>query len=1144
MKLQNSDTHFMTIDKLIARFAGQEVFGALIGALQRPDRAPVYAERLAGSAQSVLGAAAASRLGGLHLFVLDDREAAAYFYNDLYNLREGRDVLFFPSGYRRSAQHGEEDAAAAVLRTTALTRMAGMEAGETLCVVSYVEATGERVASGEQLQKNTLTLHVGEQVSPDFIRDTLAEYRFERVDFVSEPGQFAVRGSIVDVFSFADSKPYRIDFFGNEVESIRSFNLNTQLSEAKHSAVEIIPNLRSAASEGGTSLFGFIRRHADSKGIGLIAWAGDAQLAAAKIAAQHSAAGGETIGREDFEEALRALRCVFFAAGSEGSAPPAGAPRRCRFNTAPQPAFNKNFDLLAANLKENEAKGFDNFLLTDSLLQAERIAGILTGVNGEVNGFDQVPASLHEGFVDAGTKMCCYTDHQLFARHHRYKLHGAPDKSAQLTARELSSLQMGDYVVHIDHGVGSFGGLVKQHLNGKLQEFVKLVYRDGDVLFVSVHGLHRISRYKGKEGAPPKIYKLGTDAWQKLKNATKSKVKDIAKDLIALYAQRKSSKGFAFSADSYMQQELEASFIYEDTPDQLKVTQAVKADMEDATPMDRLVCGDVGFGKTEIAMRAAFKAVADSKQVAVLVPTTILALQHYKTFSRRLHSFPCRIDYLSRFRSPSETKRALAELAEGKIDVIIGTHKLLGSAVKFKNLGLLIIDEEQKFGVKSKEKLRQLRVSIDTLTLTATPIPRTLQFSLMGARDLSIIQTPPPNRQPVATEQHPFDEEVVRNAIEHELARGGQVFFVHNRVNDILSVEEMVRRVCPQVKVTVAHGQMDGNEMEKRVVDFIMGEYDVLVATSIIENGIDIPNANTIIINQAHNFGLSDLHQLRGRVGRSNRKAYCYLLTPPVTLLTDEARRRLRAIEEFSDLGSGFNIAMQDLDIRGAGNLLGGEQSGFIAEIGFETYQKILNEALSELREEEWLSASARQPEGSCAPDKPAAAAEYSQQQQQQQQQQSSAWSALLDCAIETDMALLIPDTYVSSMPEKILLYRELDNLQTEDEIAAFHARLTDRFGAMPPEAEELLNVVRLRQAAVTLGFEKIILKNNLMIAHFVSNRLSPYYKSATFDAIMQRIASHPLQLKVKEQNGKLLLVASRVSSIAQAMYVLKAIAG
>jgi transcription-repair coupling factor (superfamily II helicase) len=1134
----------MTIEKLITRFAAQAEFDRLCEALLRPEVVRLYADRLSGSARSVLGAAAAAQLGGLHLFVLNDREAAAYFYNDLYNLREGRGVLFFPSGYRRNAQHGENDAATAVQRTIALTQIADMADGETLCVVSYAEAVGEKVASGEQLQKNTLKLHVGEQVTPEFIRETLTEYGFERVDFVGDPGQFAVRGSIIDVFSFADSKPYRIDFFGNEVESIRSFNLNTQLSDAKFREVEIIPNLqRNAASESGTSLFGFIQKRSEGRRINPVVWTDDVRLAAQKIAVQHSAAGGSTIGEEDFEKALREFRCVLFVVGSGNDASaqgvhPTGLSIRCQFNTAPQPSFNKNFDLLAANLKENEDKGFDNFLLTDSLLQAERIAGILTGVKGDVKEFEQIPVALHEGFVDSDAKICCYTDHQLFARHHRYKLHGAPDKSEQLTIRELSSLQMGDYVVHIDHGVGVFGGLVKQHINGKQHEFVKLVYRDGDVLFVSVHGLHRISRYKGRDSIPPKIYKLGTDAWQRLKNATKSKVKDIAKDLIALYAQRKTTKGFAFSADSYLQHELEASFIYEDTPDQLKVTQAVKADMESEIPMDRLVCGDVGFGKTEVAMRAAFKAVADSRQVAVLVPTTILALQHYKTFSRRLHNFPCRIDYLSRFKSPTETKKALAELAEGKIDVIIGTQKLLGSSVKFKNLGLLIIDEEQKFGVKAKEKLRQLRVNVDTLTLTATPIPRTLQFSLMGARDLSIIQTPPPNRQPVATEQHTFNEDIIRNAIEYEVSRGGQVFFVHNRVQNIQSVEELVRRICPHVKVTVAHGQMEGNEMEKRMVDFIMGEYDVLIATNIIENGIDIPNANTIIIDQAQNFGLSDLHQLRGRVGRSNRKAFCYLLTPPVALLTDEARRRLRAIEEFFDLGSGFNIAMQDLDIRGAGNLLGGEQSGFIAEIGFETYKKILNEALSELREEEW--ASAQQQESSHEPDK--AAAEYPLSSPLPQPQHDEAWSSLLDCTIETDMELLIPDAYVVNMSEKILLYRELDSLQTEAEIVGFHTRMTDRFGAMPPEAEELLNIVRLRQAAVALGFEKIILKNNLMIAYFVSNKLSSYYKSATFEAIMQRIASRPLQLKVKEQNGKFSLVIPRISSIAQAMSVLKSI--
>ncbi|MDR0687236.1 MAG: transcription-repair coupling factor, partial [Prevotellaceae bacterium] len=1113
----------MTAENLIDRFAAQAGFTYLCEHLRSAGGAPLYASRLAGSARSLLGAAAVRQLGGLHLFVLDDREEAAYFYNDLYNLREGRGVLFFPSGYRRNMQHGEEDASSAIQRTAALAQIAAMDSSGALCVVSYPEAIAEMVTSGEQLQKNTLKLHAGEQISLEFTRETLLEYCFERVDFVYEPGQFAVRGSIVDVFSFADNKPYRIDFFGNEVESIRSFSINTQLSDAKCSAVEIIPNLRRNATPGSNvSLFDFMQAHTGGKGISATAWISNVRLAAHRIAAQRGAAEGMSIGGEDFEEALRKLRCVLFAVGSEapsGSAAESSA--HCRFNTTPQPAFNKNFDLLAANLKESKDKGFDTLLLTDSLLQAERIAGILTSISGEAKGLEQVPVALHEGFVDGDAKICCYTDHQLFARYHRYKLHGAPDKSEQLTIQDLNSLQMGDYVVHIDHGVGVFGGLVKQTVNEKPHEFIKLVYRDGDVLFVSVHGLHRISRYKGKDSEPPKVYKLGTGAWQRLKNATKSKVKDIAKDLTALYAQRKNTKGFAFSADSYLQQELEASFIYEDTPDQLKATQAVKADMEDETPMDRLVCGDVGFGKTEVAMRAAFKAVTDSKQVAVLVPTTILALQHHKTFCRRLHSFPCRIEYLSRFTGATEAKTILAELAAGKIDIIIGTHKLLGSAVKFKDLGLLVIDEEQKFGVAAKEKLRKLRLNVDTLTLTATPIPRTLQFSLMGARDLSIIQTPPPNRQPIATELHTFSEDAIREAIEYEAARGGQVFFVHNHVQDILSIEETIRKICPRVKIAVAHGQMEGNEMEKRVVDFIMGEYDVLIATSIIENGIDIPNANTIIINHAHQFGLSDLHQLRGRVGRSNRKAFCYLLAPPVSSLTSEARRRLRAIEEFSDLGSGFNIAMQDLDIRGAGNLLGGEQSGFIAEMGFEAYQKILNEALAELRDEEW--AASQQPEGG---DHPAEAAEpLANRPPPPQPPRHAAWTPLPDCAIETDMELLIPDSYVNNMAEKIRLYRELDNLQSEAEIAAFHARMTDRFGAMPPPAGELLNVVRLRQAAVLLGFEKIILKNSLMVAYFVGNQLSPYYKSAIFETIMQRIAQKPLQLKIKEQNGKLSLV-------------------
>ncbi|MDR3297287.1 MAG: DEAD/DEAH box helicase, partial [Prevotellaceae bacterium] len=890
----------MTTERFLNRFAEQPSFAQLMAQLRQP-AACVHASHLAGSARSVLGAAAARQLGGLHLFILNERDEAAYFYNDLYNLLGERDVLFFPSSYRRSIAHGEEDSAAAIQRTTALAAIAEAGKRKQLLVVGYPESVAEKVVSGEALQRNTLTLHVGEKLGMDFVRDTLLEYLFERCDFVYEPGQFAIRGSIIDVFSYSDSKPYRIDFFGNEVESLRSFNLNTQLSDEKRSEVEIVPNLRRTESER-ISLFDFVGKQSRDKGFGVTAWVNDLSFAAEKINAM---ADGKTAADKDFsavvigsaelENSLRGLRRVLLSKPVSGSQQ---GMSECAFGTASQPAFNKNYELLASTLLENEAAGYANLLLTESLLQAERLDGILTGMASASPAaqrhsklYEQLPLVLHEGFTCHASKLCCYTDHQLFARYHRYKLHGAPEKSEQLTIQELNSLQVGDYVVHIDHGVGTFGGLVKQRVaNGKMCEFIKITYRDGDVLMVSVHGLHRISRFRGREGGePPKIYKLGSGAWQRLKSAAKSKVKDIARDLIKLYAQRKQTQGFAFAPDTYMQHELEASFMYEDTPDQLKTTLAVKSDMEAEAPMDRLICGDVGFGKTEIAIRAAFKAVADSKQVAVLVPTTLLALQHHKTFCRRLRHFPCRTEYLSRFKSAGEVKAIADDLAEGKIDIIIGTHKLLGKGVSFKDLGLLIIDEEQKFGVAAKEKLRQLRLDVDTLTLTATPIPRTLQFSLMGARDLSVIHTPPPNRQPVATAVHTFDEDVIREAVEQELARGGQVFFVHNHVKDIADIEGIVRRICPRARTTCAHGQMEGNEMEKRVIDFVLGEYDVLVATSIVENGIDIPNANTIIINDAHHFGLSDLHQLRGRVGRSNRKAYCYLLAPPESLLSGDA---------------------------------------------------------------------------------------------------------------------------------------------------------------------------------------------------------------------------------------------------------------
>ncbi|MDR1226507.1 MAG: transcription-repair coupling factor [Prevotellaceae bacterium] len=1107
----------MTIDQLLNRFAKQVGFSILYKSLKNSELQHVELRQLAGSSRSLTASAAATQLGGTHVFVLNDKEEAAYFYNDIYNLLKGQNVLFFPSSYKRSVQYGQEDDSAGVQRTAVLAQLADKSI-TNLCIVSYPEAMGEMVVSNQGLQKNTLRLKVGENIGIDFIRDALMEYHFERTDFVYEPGQFAIRGSIADIFSFADNKPFRLDFFGDEVESIRRFDLNTQLSSEQMQEVEIVPNLKklmTANAKEQSSIFNFVQAKKT------VLWLGNHALIQEKVELQHKLAvdaqsPAGMISGKDFEHSLQNFSCVHFSKYANSTL-------SIDFACTPQPVFNKNFDLLAANLKESQEQGLTNLLLSDNSAQIERLESILQNINPEFQKLDGVALALHEGFVDSSSKMCCYTDHQIFARYHRFKLHGELERSEQLTIQELNSLQVGDYVVHIDHGVGVFGGLVKQEVNGKPHEFIKLTYKDGDVLFVSVHGLHRIFRYKGKDGEPPKVYKLGTGTWQKLKQNAKSKAKDIAKDLIALYAKRKSTPGFAFSPDSYLQHELEASFIYEDTPDQAKTTAAVKVDMEASNPMDRLVCGDVGFGKTEVAIRASFKAVTDSKQVAVLVPTTILALQHFKTFTRRLRNLPCKVEYLSRFKSAAEAKKILADLAGGKIDIIIGTHKLLGKDVKFKDLGLLVIDEEQKFGVSSKEKLRQLRLNVDTLTLTATPIPRTLQFSLMGARDLSIIQTPPPNRQPVSTELHTFNEDVIREAIDYEVSRGGQVFFVHNRVQDIQSVEDIIRKLCPTAKTVIAHGQMDGAEMEKRVVEFIMGEHDVLVATSIIENGIDIPNANTIIINQAQNFGLSDLHQLRGRVGRSNRKAFCFLLTPPPTVLTAEARRRLRAIEEFSDLGSGFNIAMQDLDIRGAGNLLGGEQSGFIAEIGFETYQKILNEALMELREEGDLPEV--QSSGKTATQNVFGIT------------QGNAY--ITDCNIETDLELLLPDSYVSNTTEKIRLYREMDNLQDEQAIAQLRERLVDRFGQLPMQAEELLNVVRLRQMAITLGFEKIILKNNILVAYFVSNQMSQYYQTPTFTGVLQRINAKPLQFKVKEQNGKLSFVAQKVSTIAQAMNVL-----
>ncbi|MCL2562346.1 MAG: transcription-repair coupling factor, partial [Rikenellaceae bacterium] len=1026
---------------------------------------------------------------------------------------------------KRSIQYGRQDASGIVQRTAALNAVRAFRAKPDgyLIICTYPEALAEKVVELAELQKSTVTVAVGERVGQAFVEQALQEYGFERVDFVHEPGQYAVRGGILDVFSFAENRPFRLDFFGDEVESVRAFDVASQLSVERLERAEIVPNLKDSASVR-VSLPEFTGRAAY--------WIDDLDHTLKRFAAirtQIIKDGGEVdnlvIGGKTFLAHTEGDRFILRTA----TAKERQAEAAINFDTAPQPAFNKQFDLLGADIRANAERGYTTYILSENKAQIERLRNILDSTGQRDATFTPVAATLHEGFVSHPMRAAVYTDHQIFDRYHRYRLNKEIDRSEALTIAELNTLKTGDYVVHIDHGVGRFGGLVKTTENGKVQEAVKLVYRDNDVLFVNVHALHRIARYKDRDAEPPKIYKLGSGAWQRMKTATKKAVKDIARELIALYSRRKATPGHAFAPDTYMQHELEASFIYEDTPDQQKATEAVKADMESPRPMDRLVCGDVGFGKTEVAMRAAFKAVSDGKQVAVLVPTTILSLQHYRTFNDRLRDFPVRIEHLSRAKSAKETRHILEELAAGRIDILIGTHKILGKDVKFKDLGLLVIDEEQKFGVSAKEKLRQMSAEVDTLTLTATPIPRTLQFSLMGSRDLSVITTPPPNRYPIQTESHLFDEEIIKEAIEYELARHGQVYFVHNRVKDIGRIEGIIQRLVPKARTVAAHGQLDPTEMERRVMDFIYGEYDVLVATTIIENGIDIPNANTIIINNAHCFGLSDLHQLRGRVGRSNRKAFCYLFTPPDEMLADNARRRLRAIEEFSDLGAGFNIAMQDLDIRGAGNLLGAEQSGFIADIGFETYQKILDEAMDELRAEglvdnehvEKDTASQR------AVSQNAAASENETR-------------FLSDAHIEIDTEALLPDDYVGSAAEKIKLYRELDNITEEHALQEFSARLTDRFGVPPAPVEELLNVIRMRRVMMAIGFERAKVKNGLMILRFVGDSASAYYKSARFMAILRYVTENPAKFVLKQRDSQLGLTVRGVANTREAYEVLE----
>ena len=1108
-----------TAREQLAQFAaGSKALGRLCREYKNRS-ATVHLEELVGGALSFYAAAAVAESGGVHVFVAEDRDAAAYLLNDFYNLLDERQVYFFPSSWKRSAAYGAEDAQGVVQRTATMHAVRNFSGKGYLVVCTCPEALAERVADAEALQRETITVRVGDRISIEVLEQALVDASFTRVDFVYEPGQYSVRGGIVDVFSYSESKPYRLDFFGDEVDSIRRFNISSQLSSDRLERVEIIPDLNAGTPAAAKVSF------ARFAGAEASWWFYDADFVLRRVNDIRRRTLSDMEHPDEIDSLLTSRNSlVADLSGSRifllrDNLPERPAAATVKFATSPQPKFNKNFEMLADDMIRGALRGYDTYILSENKAQVERLENIFHQIGRGQAVVRSLSTTLHEGFVDNDLKLCLYTDHQIFDRYQRYRINGEIRRDEQMTVAELNQLRPGDYVVHIDHGVGRFDGLVKIAAgDGRMQEAIKLVYKDGDVLFVNVHSLHRISRYKSGDGEPPKVYKLGNGAWQKLKNATKKAVKDISRELIALYAKRKASKGYAFSHDSYLQHELEASFRWEDTPDQQSATAAIKKDMESDQPMDRLVCGDVGFGKTEVAIRAAFKAAVDGKQVAVLVPTTILALQHYRSFTERLRDFPVRVEYINRTKSTKEVSQIREDLASGKIDILIGTHKMLGKQIVFRDLGLLIIDEEQKFGVAAKEKLTEMSVSVDTLTLTATPIPRTLQFSLMGSRDLSVISTPPPNRQPILTESHVFSEEIIRDAVEAELARGGQVYFVHNRVEDLMTLQGMITRLCPKARVAVGHGKMPAEQLEKLIMDFIYGEFDVLVSTTIVENGIDIPNANTIIVDNAQNFGLSDLHQLRGRVGRSNQKGYCYLLSPPDELLSSDARRRLRAIEEFSDLGSGFNIAMQDLDIRGAGNLLGAEQSGFIADIGFETYQKIMNEAVAELRAE-----------GLHVPG-------LSDGEQEVVEQMRFIDDAHID--IEVEAAL--PDAYVSQQAERLKLYRELDSTKDEEALQAFESRLADRFGPLPRAAKELLNVVRLRWEAIRLGMERVKVKNGLMIVHFVGEENSPFYKSEAFMTLLQRVTQRPDRFVLKQHNNRLAMTVRNVKDVEDAYKTLQ----
>jgi len=1063
------------------------------------------------------------------LLVLDDKESAAYHLNDLEFLLNKEDVLFYPGSYRNPYQIEETDNASVLLRAEVLNRIHSRK--KPAIIVTYPEALFEKVVTKKDLEKNTLKIAVGDQVTLDFINEILFEYEFRRVDFISEPGEFSVRGGILDVFSFSNDNPYRIEFFGNEVDSIRTFDVETQLSIERQKKIAIIPNVENKFFEEHRESFldyispkSVVFLHNTEVILGKLDRLyekAEANFAKLGTEVKHASPDRLFLDRAAFIDRAKRLTVAEI-----GSRPFFETETTVNFHTRPQPSFNKQFDLLLDNLEENRSNGFRNYLFCTNDQQARRFLDIFESLEEEDpehirKQYETVVMPLFQGFLDDDLRVACYTDHQIFERYHKFSIRNGYSKKQTITLKELTQLSVGDYVTHIDHGIGKFGGLQKIQVEGKTQEAIKLVYADNDIVYVSIHSLHKIAKYNGKDGAPPKIYKLGSNAWKALKQKTKARVKHIAFNLIQLYAKRRLEKGFAFKPDSYLQLELESSFIYEDTPDQVKATAEVKADMENDRPMDRLVCGDVGFGKTEVAIRAAFKAVDNGKQVAVLVPTTILAYQHFRTFSERLKEMPVTINYLNRFRSAKQKSDILKDLQSGALDIVIGTHQLVGKGVKFKDLGLLIIDEEQKFGVNVKDKLKTISTTVDTLTLTATPIPRTLQFSLMAARDLSVITTPPPNRFPIETNVIGFNEETIRDAISYEIQRNGQVFFINNRIENIREVAGMIQRLVPGARVGIGHGQMEGKKLEELMLAFMNGEFDVLVATSIIESGLDVPNANTIFINNAQHFGLSDLHQMRGRVGRSNKKAFCYFICPPYSAMTEDARKRIHALEQFSELGSGFNIAMKDLEIRGAGDLLGGEQSGFINEIGFETYQKIMNEAIEELKENEFRDLYA-------------------------DEEKDTDKTYVKDIQIDSDFELLFPDDYINSITERLALYNELSEIKDEKTLLEYEARLVDRFGALPKTAKALLASIRLKWVAVRLGIEKLVLKQEKMICYFVSDQQSDYYTSAQFHSVLKFVQTHGNVCRMKEKqtpNGlRLLLTFDNVKSVKKGLELLELI--